>query len=386
MGHRDYSMRLWLDPEKMAVRGLTAGDVVQPIEQQNTQVAAGQLGQPPVAAGQVFQFTMSTMGRLTDVDQFAEMILKTDARGRLVRLADVASIELGAQAYDQVCTLNGQPSVALSVYQLPGSNALDTAKHVRTKMEELKNRFPDGVDYSIVYDTTPFINQSIHEVFHTLRDAVILVAVVVLLFLQNWRSAIIPLIAVPVAIVGTFAVMALMGFSLNNLTLFGLVLAIGIVVDDAIVVVEAVEHHIENGLSPRDATLKAMYEVSGPVIAVALVLSAVFVPCAFIGGITGMFFRQFALTIAVSTVISAFNSLTLSPALAAILLQPKGERKDAPGRLLDFTLGWFFRLFNWSFKLGTNTYLRTVGVVLRGSAFVLVLYGGLLCLTLWASN
>ncbi len=319
LGQRDYSMRLWLDPNKMATRNLTTSDVVRAIEQQNTQVAAGQLGQPPVSAGQVFQLTMSTMGRLTDIEQFGDMILKTDASGRIVRLADVANIELGAQAYDQTCTLNGQPSVALSIYQLPGSNALETAQRVRSKMAELKNRFPDGVDFAIVYDTTPFINQSIHEVLKTLGDAVILVAIVVLLFLQNWRSALIPLVAVPVAIIGTFVVMAVMGFSLNNLTLFGLVLAIGIVVDDAIVVVEAVEHHIERGLAPREATLEAMRQVSGPVIAVGLVLSAVFVPCAFITGITGQFFRQFALTIAVSTVISAFNSLTLSPALTALL-------------------------------------------------------------------
>jgi multidrug efflux pump subunit AcrB len=323
LGQRDYSMRLWLDPNKMSLRGLATSDVVKAIEQQNTQVAAGQLGQPPVATGQVFQFTMSTMGRLTDIDQFADMIIKTDAQGRLVRVSDVANIELGAQGYDQTCTLNGKPSVALSIYQLPGSNALETAQRVRNKMGELKNRFPDGVDYSIVYDTTPFINQSIREVFKTLRDAVILVAVVVLLFLQNWRSAIIPLVAVPVAIIGTFVIMAVMGFSLNNLTLFGLVLAIGIVVDDAIVVVEAVERHIENGLAPREATLEAMRQVSGPVIAVGLVLSAVFVPCAFITGITGQFFRQFALTIAVSTLLSAFNSLTLSPALTALLLRPR---------------------------------------------------------------
>ncbi|HWY88579.1 MAG TPA: efflux RND transporter permease subunit, partial [Gemmataceae bacterium] len=323
LGQRDYSMRLWLDPNKMSNRNLTSSDVVRAIEQQNTQVAAGQLGQPPVASGQVFQLTMTTMGRLSDIDQFGDLILKTDAAGRLVRLSDVAEIELGAQAYDQTCTLNGKPSVALSIYQLPGSNALETATRVRAKMEELKTRFPDGVDYDIVYDTTPFINQSINEVFKTLRDAVILVALVVLLFLQNWRSALIPLVAVPVAIVGTFVVMAVMGFSLNNLTLFGLVLAIGIVVDDAIVVVEAVEHHMELGLSPRDATLEAMRQVSGPVIAVGLVLSAVFVPCAFITGITGQFFRQFALTIAVSTVISAFNSLTLSPALTALLLRPR---------------------------------------------------------------
>src|SRR5436309_11181674 len=227
-------------------------------------------------------------------------------------------------------------------------------------MRELKDRFPDGVDYAIVYDTTPFITESINEVFKTLRDAVVLVALVVLVFLQNWRSAIIPLVAVPVAIVGTFAVMAAIGFSLNNLTLFGLVLAVGIVVDDAIVVVEAVEHHIEQGMKPRAAAIKAMDEVSGPVIAVALVLSAVFIPCAFISGITGQFFRQFALTIACSTVISAFNSLTLSPALAALLLQPSGAKKDLFGRLLDLVLGWFFRLFNFSFKKGTAGYPRVV--------------------------
>jgi multidrug efflux pump subunit AcrB len=433
LGQRDYSMRLWLDPEKMASRGLTASDVVMAIEQQNTQVAAGQLGQPPIDRGQVFQLTMSTMGRLKDVDQFADIILKTDDSGRMVYLKDVANIELGAQAYDQACTLNGQPSVALSVYQLPGSNALDVAKRVRAKMEEMKTRFPDGVDYRIVYDTTPFINQSINEVFKTLRDAVILVAVVVLLFLQNWRSAIIPLIAVPVAIIGTFAVMAMMGFSLNNLTLFGLVLAIGIVVDDAIVVVEAVEHHMEHGLPPREATLKAMSQVAGPVIAIGLVLSAVFVPCAFITGITGQFFRQFALTIAVSTVISAFNSLTLSPALTALLLRPQDKQtapplprlaypligawlgwefltpwlegkldlgSDAPdaalavtaillgagtgliaGRPLNAVLGGFFRAFNRGFNLATGGYVRLVGGLLRVSVVVLLIYGGLLALT-----
>jgi multidrug efflux pump subunit AcrB len=326
LGQRDYSMRVWLDPQKLASRSLTASDVTQAIEQQNIQVAAGQLGQPPVPAGQVFQFTMSTMGRLTDADQFADMILKTDSRGRLVRLSDVARIELGAQGYDQACTLDGKPTVALSIYQLPSSNALDVARQVRSKMEELKTRFPEDVDYTIVYDTTPFIDESINEVVWTLLDAVILVSVVVLVFLQNWRSAIIPLIAVPVAIIGTFAAMAALGFSLNLLTLFGLVLAIGIVVDDAIVVVEAVEHHIETGLPPREATIKAMSQVSSPVLAVGLVLAAVFVPCAFITGIVGQFFRQFAMTIAVSTLISAFNSLTLSPALTALLLKPRAVR------------------------------------------------------------
>lgn len=440
IGQRDYSMRLWLDPERMSYRGLTTSDVVRTIEQQNVQVAAGQIGQPPIANGQAFQFTMSTLGRLVDIDQFSEMILKGDLDGRFVRLRDVANIELGALVYNQSCTFDGQPSVALSIYQLPGSNALDVADRVRTKMAELEDRFPEGLDYAIVYDTTPFIRESINEVFNTLRDAVFLVAVVVLLFLQNWRSAIIPLVAVPVAVIGTFAVMAAMGFSLNNLTLFGLVLAIGIVVDDAIVVVEAVEHHIEHGLTPRDATLLAMEQVSGPVIAVGLVLSAVFVPCAFISGITGQFFRQFALTIAVSTVISAFNSLTLSPALTALLLRSRDKGYAPPlpnlvfplagawigwtylgpwlqsqlesvwpaaavtlsqvswlptlvsviagiavgwvaGPWLNRILGWSFRVFNRYFDWATGIYAHMVGGLLRISVIVLMLYGGLLFLT-----
>ena len=318
LGQRDYSMRVWLDPEKMAHRNLTSIDVVAAISQQNIQVAAGQIGQPPVPTGQVFQYTMTTLGRLTTVEQFADMILRSDSQGRIIRLRDVATVQLGAMNYDQLCTLDGQPSVALSIYQRPGSNALKTADSVRAKMADLSTRFPDGLAYQIVYDTTPFIDESVHEVFITLRDAVALVALVVLLFLQNWRSAIIPLVAVPVAVIGTFAVMTAIGFSLNNLTLFGLVLAIGIVVDDAIVVVEAVQHHIERGMLPRDATIRAMQEVSGPVIAIGLVLSAVFIPCAFVTGIVGQFYRQFALTIATSTIISAFNSLTLSPALCAL--------------------------------------------------------------------
>jgi hydrophobe/amphiphile efflux-1 (HAE1) family protein len=296
-------------------------------------------------------------------------------------MRDVARIELGSQQYDQSCTLDGQPSVALSIYQLPGSNALATARGVYAKMDELAERFPDGLKYEIVYDTTPFIHESINEVFKTLRDAITLVAIVVLVFLQNWRAALIPLIAVPVAIVGTFAAMAGLGFSLNNLSLFGLVLAIGIVVDDAIVVVENVERWLEEGLSPRDAARKAMDEVTSPVIAVALVLCAVFVPCAFITGITGEFFRQFAVTIAVSTVISAFNSLTLSPALAALILRPRHELHDPLTRLLDFTLGWFFRLFNAGFGIGTNAYTATVGRLLRVNLIVLAVYGGLLWLT-----
>jgi len=323
LGQRDYSMRIWLDPQKLATYYLNAADVIAAVMAQNIQVAPGQIGQPgdpQTPSGQVSQYIITTLGRLENVEQFMRIVVKNNTQS-LVYLKDVANIELGAQSYDQSCTLDGQPSVALSVYQLPGSNALDVANSVKNRMKQLKRQFPPGIDYEIVYDTTPFIKESISEVGETLFDAVVLVAVVVLLFLQNWRSALIPLIAVPVAVVGTFAVMAVMGFSLNNLTLFGLVLAIGIVVDDAIVVVEAVEHHIEHGMAPKEATIKAMEQVSGPVIAIGLVLAAVFIPSTFISGIIGQFFRQFALTIAVSTVISAFNSLTLSPALSALLLK-----------------------------------------------------------------
>src|SRR5438067_1008247 len=430
LGQRDYSMRLWLDPQKLAAYNLNAQDVINAVGAQNIQVAAGQIGQPPTPAGQTAQYIITTLGRLENTDQFAAIILK-NTNGSLVYLKDVANIELGAQSYDQTCTLDGKPSVALSVFQLPGSNALDVAKRVKQRMKDLRDHFPPGIDYAIVYDTTPFIKESIVEVFETLFDAVVLVAVVVLVFLQNWRSSLIPLVAVPVAVVGTFAVMAAMDFSLNNLTLFGLVLAIGIVVDDAIVVVEAVEHHIEHGMQPRDATLRAMEQVSGPVIAIGLVLSAVFIPCAFISGITGQFFRQFALTIAVSTLISAFNSLTLSPALSALLLRPRVKgvfealpwfvfvplgawlghklgsfwhggpavlRTWAPvligavaatvagvvfGRPINRLLGWSFQRFNQAFESSTASYTRAVGKLLRVSAAVLVVYGGLLVLTWW---
>ena len=332
LGQRDYAMRIWIDPIKLASRGLTPEDVTHAIEQQNAQVAAGQIGQPPVPTGQAFQFTINTMGRLSEPSQFNDIVLKTDAGGRAIRMKDVTEkIELGAVTYDQLCTLDGERSVALSVYPLPGANALDTAKLVKDKMKELQTRFPDGVEYEIVYDTTPFVQESIDEVFGTLGLAVLLVALVMLLFLQSWRSALIPLAAVPVAIIGTFGAMALMGFSLNTLTLFGLVLAVGIVVDDAIVVVEAAEYHLGKGLNAKDATAQAMTDVAGPVIAVGLVLAAVFIPCVFITGIIGQFFRQFAVTIAISTLISTFNSLTLTPALCALLLEKEehgGRRKN----------------------------------------------------------
>jgi multidrug efflux pump len=322
-GQRDYSMRIWLDPDKLAVRNMTASDVIYALREQNLQVAAGQVGQSPIGPGQQTQITLTTLGRLVEPEQFANVIIKTSQDGRIIRVRDVGRVELGAKNQDMSSKIDGKPVANLAVFQLPDANALETADLVKAKIEELRKDFPPGVDYMIRYDTTPFIRESIQEVFKTLLDSVILVALVVLVFLQNWRSALIPLVAVPVGIVGTFAVMLAMGFSLNNLTLFGLVLAIGIVVDDAIVVVEAVEHHIERGLKPRAATIKAMSEVSAPVIAVGLVLSSVFIPCAFISGITGQFFRQFALTIASSTIISTFNSLTLSPALAAMLLKPR---------------------------------------------------------------
>jgi multidrug efflux pump len=433
LGQRDYSMRIWVDPEKLAARDMTATDVANAIRKQNVQVATGQIGQPPVPIGQEIQVPLSTLGRLTEPEQFGEMIVKKSADGRVVRVRDIAFVEMAAKNEDVSGSVNGRPAVSLAIFQLPDANALDTAVMVKAKIEELKKDFPRGVDYEIRYDTTPFISESIAEVFKTLREAIILVAVVVLLFLQNWRSALIPLVAVPVAIIGTFAVLAAMGFSLNNLTLFGLVLAIGIVVDDAIVVVEAVEHHVEHGMAPRDATVRAMDEVSGPVIAIGLVLTAVFVPCAFITGIVGQFFRQFALTIATSTLISAFNSLTLSPALAAILIKPKSREKPealprvayalvgaalgylylAPflkGRVelapelataavcaicggvagwvigwpVDRFLVWFFGVFNAGFTAVTRGYTWIVGLMLKGSFAVLIIYGGLLYLTYYA--
>src|SRR4051812_16123053 len=341
LGPRDYSMRVWLDPDKLAARDLTATDVINSVREQNRQVAAGRLGQPPVPQSKSVQFQMpiNSAGRLSSEQQFEKVILKTNANGGVVYLKDVVreplkdakgniidrGIELGAKNYDVNSYLDGDPSTTLAVFQLPGSNALDTAEAIRVKMEDLKKRFPEGVDYHIYYDTTVFVHESILSVVHTLIEAFVLVFIVVLVFLQNWRATIIPMVAVPVSLVGTFAVMALMGFSLNNLSLFGLVLAIGIVVDDAIVVVENVERHMAMGKSPRDAARAAMTEVTGPVIAIALVLCAVFVPTAFMAGISGQFYKQFALTIAAATIISAFNSLTLSPALCALLLKPHGH-------------------------------------------------------------
>jgi multidrug efflux pump subunit AcrB len=374
LGQRDYSLRAWLDPDKLAALNLSGMDVVTAISQQNLQVAAGQIGQQPAPKGQQFQLTINTLGRLIEPEQFAAIILKagqarpamqgqgqgqgqtqasssqgsasggsasptTSQATGIVRLRDVARVELGSRQYDQTCTLDGKPSVAVSIYQLPGSNALETAKGVYAKMEELKTRFPDGLDYKIVYDTTPFIRESVNEVFKTLRDAVILVGIVVLIFLQDWRAMILPMIDVPVSLIGTFAVMAAMGFSLNNLTLFGLVLAIGIVVDDAIVVLENIERMIAKGYDARTATIKAMEEITGPILAITLVLSSVFVPCCFLGGITGQFFRQFAVTIAVSTIISAVNAMTMTPSRAVLIFKTE---EGAHGHKREALPWWFF--------------------------------------------
>lgn len=441
-GQRDYSMRIWVNPEKLAARNLTASDVSRAIREQNMPVAAGAIGQAPTDSSQEFQMTLSTLGRLSEPEEFGDIILKATPDGRMTRLKDVARIELAAKNEDVNVSMDSKPTVFLAIFQAPDANALETHDRIMAKMKELSEAFPEGLQYDVGFTTVPYTRESIREVFNTLRDAIALVAVVVLLFLQNWRSAIIPLVAVPVAIIGTFAAMLVFGFSLNNLTLFGLVLAIGIVVDDAIVVVEAVEHHIEHGLSPRDATIRAMEEVSGPVIAVGLVLSAVFVPCAFISGITGHFFRQFAMTIAVSTIISTFNSLTLSPALTALLLKSRNKQAPPPLPWLAFPIigglaGWFlthefeasvhralsqlpaamtdriahreaeamavlfaivltllsgvlnrllavgFRWFNRAFHFVTGVYTLGVGKLLRVSSLVLVVYGMLLGLTWW---
>jgi multidrug efflux pump subunit AcrB len=527
-GQRDYSMRLWVDPLKLAARNMTVIDVANTINNENIDAPAGRLGQPPINNGQSFQNPIDTIGRLTELEQFAKINVKvggstpmlsqsgmvtssggggssappssastgsmggsamgsgsmassgstgttgstsgsttsaggtylTDATSTgaasavpntlsipdppaapaltdinsstsfptpstsgltggttsnsgsggmgsataggtvgslglsggansgpqspaaaLVKLSEVARLELGAQNYNTVCSFDGRPSVGFGLYQLPGTNALEVAKRVRAKMEELKADFPEGVDYAIAYDTSLYVEDSVNDVINTLLEAIALVAIVVVIFLQSWRAAIIPLVAVPVSVLGTFTVMAALGFSLNNISLFGLVLAIGIVVDDAIVVVENVERWMEHGLSPRAATYKAMDEVTGPIIAVALVLSAVFVPCAFISGITGQFFRQFAITIAVSTVISTINSLTFSPAMAAILLKPRGGRRDALAWVIHITLGWFFWLFNKTFDAVIATYGWMVGLVMKISVLVVIGYIALLVLT-----
>lgn len=383
LGGQDFTMRIWLDPDKLAARNLTAGDVTRSLREQNLQIAAGSLGQPPVPSGTDFQYTLVAQGRLLTVEQFGDVVVKTGTDGEVTRVRDVARVELGARDYSTKTYMDGYNAVSLRVFQLPGSNALETADEVYRVLQDLRKSFPPGVDYRINYDPTQFIRASVEAVLHTLVEAILLVVIVVVVFLQTWRASIIPLLAVPVSLIGTLAVMKIFGFSLNNLSLFGIVLAIGIVVDDAIVVVENVERFISSGLTPREATLKAMREVTGPVVAVALVLCAVFVPTAFITGITGQFYKQFALTIAVSTVISAFNSLTLSPALCALLLPEHGAPKDWLTRLLDTVFGWFFRGFNYAFKLAGDAYAGLVRRLLRIAAVVLIGYAGLVALGLF---
>jgi multidrug efflux pump len=445
LGARDYSMRVWLDPAALATRNMTASDVLKALREQNVQVAAGRIGQPPAPAGVAFQYTVNTLGRLLDPEQFGDIVVKTGERGDITRLTDVGRIELGAKSYDVASYLDGQPSITMAVFQLPGANALATAEAVRGEMEKLKARFPSGMDYKIVYDTTVFVDESIHEVYKTLFEAFILVFIVVLVFLQDWRATLLPMIDVPVSLIGTFFVMAMLGFSLNNLSLFGLVLAIGIVVDDAIVVVENVERWMAKGLPPREATIKALDEITGPVIAITLVLSSVFIPTAFIAGISGQFYRQFALTIAASTIISAINAMTMAPARAVTLIKPHvpgAERHEALPRtavvllfalLMDFfvtdsvlsllglsagghgheahgspILLWtvrlalaavggfagyrlnpavnrvllsFFKSFNRFFDRLTEGYGRIVARCVRATSLLLLLYGGLMVLT-----
>ena len=381
-GLGNYSLRVWLDPNKVASRNLTASDVVNAIREQNRQVAAGSLGAPPSDAGNSFQLSINTQGRLVTEEEFENIIIRAGENGEITRLRDIARIELGSSQYALRSLLNNKPAVAIPVFQRPGSNAIEISDAVRERMAELKQSFPQGVDYEIVYDPTIFVRGSIEAVVHTLLEAIILVVLVVILFLQTWRASIIPLAAVPVSLIGTFAVMHMFGFSLNALSLFGLVLAIGIVVDDAIVVVENVERNIGLGKTPVEATKQAMKEVTGPIVATALVLCAVFIPTAFISGLSGQFYQQFALTIAISTVISAINSLTLSPALAAVLLKSHDAPKDRFSKLLDKLFGgWLFKPFNRAFDRASHGYVGTVKRVLRGSGIALFVYAGLMGLT-----
>ncbi|HEY4368251.1 MAG TPA: multidrug efflux RND transporter permease subunit [Steroidobacteraceae bacterium] len=380
-GSGDYAMRIWLDPEKIASRGLIAKDVVNAIREQNVQVAAGQIGAEPNAGNTDYQLNVTTSGRLITEQEFGDIIIKTLPDGSVTTLKDVARIELGVGQYSLRSLLGNRPAVAIPISQAPGANALELSDAVRKTMAELSQNFPEGIKYEIVYDPTIFVRDSIKAVIETLVEALLLVVLVVIVFLQTWRASIIPLIAVPVSIIGTFGLMLAFGFSINALSLFGLVLAIGIVVDDAIVVVENVERNIRGGLAPLEATYKAMEEVSGPIIAIALVLVAVFAPIAFITGLTGEFYKQFALTIAISTVISAINSLTLSPALAALLLKPHGAKPDALTRGMDRVLGGFFRRFNSFFEKSGNSYVRGVRGVLAHKSVVMSLFAGLLVLT-----
>jgi hydrophobe/amphiphile efflux-1 (HAE1) family protein len=380
-GAGNYAMRIWIDPDQAAQRGLTALDVVGAIREQNVQVSAGAIGASPQPAGASVQLLVNARGRLESPEQFGEIVLKTGADGAITRLRDVARVELGSNTYALNSYLNNQQAAAVVIFEAPGANSIALSDAVRARMTELAKTFPEGVTWEVAYDPTVFVRKSVESVVSTLLEAVLLVVIVVVVFLQTWRASIIPLLAVPVSIVGTFAVLLLLGYSINVLTLFGLVLAIGIVVDDAIVVVENVERHIADGMTPLDAAHKAMSEVSGPIVAISLVLAAVFVPIAFIDGVTGQFYRQFAVTIAASVLISAFNSLTLSPALAAVLLQPHGAKKDALARGIDRVFGRFFNWFNARFTRASERYSGRIGGTIARAPRLLAIYGVLLVVT-----
>src|SRR4051794_40874901 len=386
LGSGNYGMRIWLDPEQLKARGLTTEDLLASIREQNVQVAAGQVGQYPSPTGQGFQYNVTTLGRLSDPAEFGGIIVKADdsrvgpadaygsgSAARLTRVRDVARVELGSQVYDQWCEIGGRPAATLAVFQLPGANALDVARKVKASMERIKPSFPEGLDYVIPFDTTIFVEESIYEVYKTLLEAGVLVLIVILVFLQDWRAVLIPATTVPVTIIGAFAAMAALGFSVNMLTLFGLVLAIGIVVDDAIVIVENAVHHIDRGgLDPKEATIKAMSEVIGPVMGITLVLMAVFLPTAFLGGITGQLYRQFALTIAATAVISAMNAVTLKPAQCAVYLRPTPTKKN-----------FFYRGFNVAYGWLEGIYTRIISVAVRQTFLVMVMFLALVSLTGW---
>jgi multidrug efflux pump len=382
-GIGNYAMRIWIDPSLASARNLSAGDIVQAIREQNIEVSAGSVGGPPTPEGSVMQISVNAQGRLASPEAFGEIVLKADGN-QLTRLKDVARIELGANSYAIRSLLNNEDAAAIAIFEAPGANTVELSQAIRDRMTALEHSFPEGVHWSVVYDPTVFVKDSIRSVVETLLEAIALVVIVVVLFLQTWRASLIPLVAVPVSIIGAFAVLWLLGFSINVLTLFGLVLAIGIVVDDAIVVVENVERHIEDGMTPRAAAHQAMSEVSGPIVAITLVLSSVFVPLAFLGGVTGEFYRQFAVTIAAAVLISGFNSLTLSPALAAMLLQPRGARKDALGRAIERAVGRPFAAFNRVFRRFGDRYSSGIGGTIGRAPRLLVIYAVLIVLTLAA--
>ncbi len=380
-GAREYSMRIWLNPEKLSSLSMIPTDVISALREQNVQVAAGVIGQNPTSTGNAFQYSVNTLGRLTEEDEFEDIIVKTGDNGQVVRLRDVARVELGALDYGVINYATDIRSLAMPIFQRPGSNALETAQAIRVAMDEMSQDFPDDLVYRIIYDPTQFIQQSIDAVGLTLLQAIFFVVVVIIIFLQSWRAAVIPLLAIPISLIATFAVMKLLGFSLNNLTLFGLVLAIGIVVDDAIVVVENIQRNIDDGKTPMQAAFDSMSEVTGAIIATSLVMIAIFVPTSFIPGISGQFYQQFALTIAGSVIISTFVSLSLSPALGAALLRPTNAKPDWFTRIYMFLFGWFFKGFNWIFNKATLGYTGIIRRIVRLGFAVIILYAGILALT-----